>query len=111
MSLLEMIIDFLYQNYYYYYYYYGHYDCCVGPAHGCGGVMNLTENSTLSLSSPDTNNDGMYNADLDCVWTVITTSNNIINLQFNSFILDDQSDTCPDYVEVCTLELLSFIDR
>ena len=62
--------------------------------------MDLTEMSSTSISSPDINNDGTYSSDLDCVWTVITTDNNVINLQFNSFVLDDQSATCPDYVEV-----------
>ena len=62
--------------------------------------MNLTENGTMSISSPDVNGDGKYVSDLDCVWTIIVTdNNNVINLQFNSFVLDNQT-TCPDYVEV-----------
>ena len=60
----------------------------------------MTETSTMALSSPDINGNGTYVSDLDCVWTVIAGDNNIINLQFNSFVLDDQSQNCTDYVEV-----------
>ena len=60
----------------------------------------MTDSSSMTLSSPDINNDGTYTSDLDCVWTVIASDNNIIKLQFNSFVLDDQSDNCADYVEV-----------
>ena len=76
------------------------YLCCTGPMHGCGGVLNLTETSTMILSSPDINNDGTYMSDLDCVWTAIASDNSIIQLQFNSFELDDQNSTCADFVEV-----------
>jgi len=54
----------------------------------------------MSVSSPDIVGNGRYVTDLDCSWTVITTDNNIINLQFTNFELDDQP-TCPDYLEVC----------
>jgi len=60
--------------------------------------MNMTESSTMTLSSPDIHGNGTYVSDLDCVWTIIAGDNTIINLQFNSFILDDQN--CTDYVEV-----------
>ena len=62
--------------------------------------MNLTANSTLTVSSPDINGDGTYVSNLDCTWTIITPDNNhVINLQFNNFALDSQA-TCPDYVVV-----------
>jgi len=72
-----------------------------GPAHGCGGLVNLTESSnTASISSPDVTNNGQYEPDLDCTWTIISAGNYIINVQFNSFELDNQTGQCNDYVEV-----------
>jgi len=63
-------------------------------------MVNLTENSTAAISSPDVNGDGTYVTDLDCEWTIITAdNNNMLSLTFNSFNLDRQS-SCPDYVEV-----------
>ena len=74
---------------------------CVGPASGCGGVLNLTQNGTVSISSPDVDNDGQYEPDLDCVWKVISGVNRVVSLQFSRFVLhDDESALCPDYVEV-----------
>jgi len=54
----------------------------------------------MSMSSPDIYNNGSYASDLDCTWTIISTENNIINLQFSSFVLEGEDATCPDYVEV-----------
>jgi len=87
----------------------------VGPQHGCGGLLNLTESGSLPLSSPDVNSDGVYEPDLDCVWTIIATGNSIVNLQFNSFVLHGEAPACPDYVEVrivwevlrCTLQYVT----
>ena len=65
--------------------------------------MNLTGSDSLSLSSPDVNSDGFYEPDLDCAWTIIATGNNIVNLQFSSFVLHGEAPACPDYVEVRTV--------
>ena len=55
----------------------------------------------MSISSPDVDNDGLYEPDLDCVWKVITGVNHVVSLQFSRFVLhDDESSLCPDYVEV-----------
>jgi len=71
--------------------------------------MNITENSTMSLSSPDINNNGMYMDDLECSWTIVTADNNVLRLQFSNFQLDDQSAACPDYVEVSISNSSTFL--
>mgnify|MGYP000018708000 CR=1 FL=1 len=71
----------------------------IGPADGCGG--ELTEASG-GFESPDPTGMGTYDNLLNCVWMISTTANNIIQLQFDKFIMEVHSSGggCYDYVEV-----------
>ncbi|KAF7245952.1 Cubilin [Varanus komodoensis] len=71
----------------------------IGPQQGCGGYL---VNPSGSFGSPDSNKDGKYDKDLDCVWTIAAPINKLINLTFNSFVLEAMSrQTCRfDYVKL-----------
>ncbi|XP_069815839.1 cubilin [Dendropsophus ebraccatus] len=71
----------------------------LGPGQGCGGHLT---NTTGRFSSPDSNADGKYDRNLDCVWTVIAPINQRINLTFSSFSLEAPTRTlCTyDYVRI-----------
>ncbi|XP_063003684.1 cubilin [Elgaria multicarinata webbii] len=71
----------------------------IGPEQGCGGYLM---NSSGSFGSPDSNKDGKYDKDLECVWTIVAPINKLINLTFNTFLLEAQSwQTCRyDYVKL-----------
>ncbi|KAG7491246.1 hypothetical protein MATL_G00001020 [Megalops atlanticus] len=69
------------------------------PQQGCGG--NLT-NPTGALISPDINQDGKYEPNTTCLWTITVPPNAVINLTFISFQLDGISGLpCIfDYVQI-----------
>ncbi|XP_075068011.1 cubilin [Mixophyes fleayi] len=71
----------------------------LGPLQGCGGYLT---NATGSFSSPDTNQDGKYDKNLDCVWNIVAPVNKLINLTFSGFFLEGQSlETCRyDFVKI-----------
>uniref|UniRef100_A0A8C0J8V6 Cubilin n=1 Tax=Chelonoidis abingdonii TaxID=106734 RepID=A0A8C0J8V6_CHEAB len=71
----------------------------IGPQHGCGGYLT---NSSYSFGSPDSDMDGTYDKNLECVWIIAASVNKLINLTFTSFVLEAQSSqTCRyDYVNL-----------
>ncbi|XP_020662303.3 cubilin [Pogona vitticeps] len=71
----------------------------VGPQQGCGGFLTR---STYSFSSPDSNNDGRYDKDLECVWIIAAPVDKLINLTFRTFALEaSSSQSCRyDYVKL-----------
>ncbi|KAJ3611231.1 hypothetical protein NHX12_021247, partial [Muraenolepis orangiensis] len=72
------------------------YSQTLGPAQGCGGYLSPP---TGSFGSPDPNLDGRYEPHMDCLWTMETTVNQVINLTFTSF--DLEAAGCRyDYVKV-----------
>ena len=74
-----------------------------GESSGCGGLVNVTDGSK-TISSLDIDNDGKYESDLNCHWTVVAPEAKIVKLRFTSFDLElrqnDTHQTCWDYVEV-----------
>ncbi len=76
-----------------------------GPDSGCGGLLNLRGNNrSVSLSSPDVNNDGKYEPGLNCQWLVVGRGTMNVRMHFNSFDVERTENvtdiTCWDYVEV-----------
>lgn len=72
----------------------------TGPQQGCGGYLT---NSSDSFGSPDSDMDGKYDKDLECVWVIAAPINKLINLTFNTFQLEAESSVqnCRyDYVQV-----------
>uniref|UniRef100_A0A8C5PBH1 Cubilin n=1 Tax=Leptobrachium leishanense TaxID=445787 RepID=A0A8C5PBH1_9ANUR len=71
----------------------------LGPIQGCGGYLT---NQTGTFISPDTNSDGKYDNNLDCVWNIVAPLNKQINLTFASFALEAMVfQTCRyDFVKV-----------
>ncbi|KAM4705286.1 LOW QUALITY PROTEIN: cubilin [Rhinophrynus dorsalis] len=71
----------------------------LGPLQGCGGYLT---NATGHFGSPDTNFDGKYDKNLDCVWNIVAPVNKQINLTFTAFGLEAQSSgTCRyDFVKI-----------
>ncbi|XP_053569959.1 cubilin [Bombina bombina] len=60
----------------------------LGPLQGCGGYLS---NPTGNFGSPDSDFDGKYDKNLDCVWYISVPINKVINLTFASFALEAQS--------------------
>ncbi|XP_063777593.1 cubilin [Pseudophryne corroboree] len=71
----------------------------LGPLQGCGGYLT---NATGYIGSPDSNQDGKYDQNLDCVWNIVAPINKLINLTFTAFILEAESwGTCRyDFVKI-----------
>ncbi|XP_074049030.1 cubilin [Macrotis lagotis] len=72
----------------------------LGPQQGCGGYLT-SSNSTFA--SPDSNADGRYDKNLNCIWVISAPLNKVINLTFNTFSLEAISSfqRCVfDYVKV-----------
>ena len=57
-----------------------------GSGAGCGGLVNITETSK-TISSLDVNNDGVYEPDLNCHWTVVGPTDKVVKMRFTSFNL------------------------
>ena len=57
-----------------------------GASRGCGGLVNITE-SSQTITSLDDNNDGNYEPDLNCHWTVVGPPDKVIKMRFTSFDL------------------------
>uniref|UniRef100_A0A4X2M7T4 Cubilin n=1 Tax=Vombatus ursinus TaxID=29139 RepID=A0A4X2M7T4_VOMUR len=71
----------------------------LGPQHGCGGYLT---NSSSTFGSPDSNADGKYDKNLNCVWIITAPVNKVINLTFITFSLEGRSyrGCLYDYVKV-----------
>lgn len=52
------------------------------------------------LGSPDSNLDGRYEPNMDCLWTIEMPVNKAINLTFTSFDLESATNCRFDYVKV-----------
>ncbi|CAG0918336.1 unnamed protein product [Notodromas monacha] len=76
-----------------------------GPSKGCGGKFNVTS-SGVSFGSPDVDNNGKYEPDLDCIWYFrAIDSNKVLRLTFSSVFdiqaLELNSRPCGyDFLEV-----------
>ncbi|XP_019353396.2 cubilin [Alligator mississippiensis] len=60
----------------------------IGPQHGCGGYLT---NSSYSFGSPDSDMNGRYDKNLDCVWIIAAPINKQINFTFTTFSLEAPS--------------------
>ncbi|XP_048223975.1 LOW QUALITY PROTEIN: cubilin [Perognathus longimembris pacificus] len=72
----------------------------IGPMHGCGGYLS---GSPGSIMSPDSDSDGRYDKGLNCIWYITAPDNKLINLTFNSFVLEHAASlgSCIyDYVKI-----------
>ncbi|XP_043916230.1 cubilin-like [Protopterus annectens] len=71
----------------------------LGPNQGCGGYLT---GNTGTFVTPDSNNDGRYDKNLQCVWNIVVPMNKNINFTFSSFALEGQSGgVCRyDYVKL-----------
>lgn len=72
----------------------------AGPLQGCGGF--LTEDNSTFVS-PDSDSDGKYDRELNCIWYIIAPENKLIELTFSKFSLERGSadGRCYyDYVQV-----------
>ncbi|XP_072507728.1 cubilin [Notamacropus eugenii] len=71
----------------------------LGPQHGCGGYLT---NASSTFSSPDSNADGKYDKNLNCVWIITAPVNKVINLTFTEFSLEARTyrGCFYDYVKV-----------
>ncbi|RWS22052.1 Cubilin-like protein, partial [Leptotrombidium deliense] len=76
------------------------YRSTLGEKQGCGGVI---ENETGVIISPDSNGDGLYEFDLDCIWTILAPEYAVIQLNFQSMDIEasESSLNCSfDYLEI-----------
>uniref|UniRef100_A0A8C0RW72 Cubilin n=1 Tax=Canis lupus familiaris TaxID=9615 RepID=A0A8C0RW72_CANLF len=60
----------------------------LGPQQGCGGYLTGSDNT---FASPDSDSNGRYDKNLNCVWFIIAPVNKLIKLTFNTFALEAQS--------------------
>uniref|UniRef100_A0A8C3YL53 Cubilin n=1 Tax=Catagonus wagneri TaxID=51154 RepID=A0A8C3YL53_9CETA len=57
----------------------------LGPRQGCGGYLT---GSTHTFGSPDSDSDGRYDKNLNCIWFITAPVNKVIKLTFNTFALE-----------------------
>ena len=72
----------------------------VGQSSDCGGTFTAP---TGTLTDVDANNDGEYDASLNCLWFITVEVNKVVRLTFNGpFHVEGQvGATCSyDYLEV-----------
>uniref|UniRef100_A0A452U8T7 Cubilin n=1 Tax=Ursus maritimus TaxID=29073 RepID=A0A452U8T7_URSMA len=60
----------------------------LGPRQGCGGYLTGSNNT---FASPDSDSNGRYDKNLNCVWFITAPVNKLIKLTFNTFALEAQS--------------------
>ncbi|XP_011898237.1 PREDICTED: cubilin-like isoform X1 [Cercocebus atys] len=60
----------------------------TGPQQGCGGYMTGSNNI---FAFPDSDSNGIYDKNLNCVWIIIPPINKLIHLTFNTFALEAAS--------------------
>ena len=74
-------------------------------AEKCGGI--LTE-STGTLISPDDDQDGAYDNDIECLWMIIADADRVISFQFSQMDLFSDKANVPcfrgDRIEVTDLK-------
>ena len=64
----------------------------------CGGILNQ---SSGEIQSMDRNEDGLYDNNLDCHWTIVCGPNQIVELRILSIELEIRTILCSfDYIEV-----------
>ena len=84
------------------------FQCCTsdlllsfpGPAQGCGGVLNTT--TAGRLTSIDSDNDGLYEHNLDCRWTILGGDNKVILLNIEGMDIEQHQSCVFDYIKVCS---------
>ena len=73
-----------------------------GADQGCGGQVNV--DTSTQIQSVDTDNDGNYEANLNCQWILSGQAGKILKLTFTRFNVEREQNstsvTCWDYVEV-----------
>ncbi|XP_063159632.1 cubilin [Candoia aspera] len=57
----------------------------IGPQQGCGGYLT---NASYNFGSPDSDKDGKYDKDVECVWVLAAPISKLINLTFDTFELE-----------------------
>ncbi|XP_061569576.1 cubilin-like [Cololabis saira] len=77
----------------------------LGPAQGCGGYLSMPMGM---LGSPDPNHDGRYEPNMNCIWTIETPVNRVVNLTFSSFDLETSSSCRYDYIKVYDGDNMNF---
>ncbi|XP_076146859.1 cubilin [Alosa pseudoharengus] len=77
----------------------------LGPQQGCGGYLSSAQGM---FGSPDINMDGMYEYNLNCVWTIAAATNKVLNLTFSTFELESDSTCRYDYVKVYDGDSVSY---
>ncbi|XP_006766106.1 PREDICTED: cubilin, partial [Myotis davidii] len=60
----------------------------LGPQQGCGGYLT---GSNGTFASPDSDANGRYDKNLNCIWFIIAPVNKLIKLTFNTFALESAS--------------------
>ncbi|XP_078582053.1 cubilin-like isoform X2 [Branchiostoma floridae x Branchiostoma japonicum] len=68
-----------------------------GPAQGCGGSL-IADSGTIQ--PVDIDNNGQYENNQDCTWTVTAADTKVISLSFDSFALEAESQCRYDYLQI-----------
>ncbi|KAM5338742.1 cubilin [Glossophaga mutica] len=72
----------------------------LGPQQGCGGYLTGPDQT---FTSPDSDSNGRYDRNLNCIWFIIAPVNKVIKLTFSTFTLEAASTMrrcIYDYVKV-----------
>ena len=72
---------------------------CLELIEECSTDLLLPGPSAM-FTSLDSDNDGMYDANLDCVWTIESSDTQIVKLQIDSMDIQEDGDCSFDFLEV-----------
>ena len=63
---------------------------CGGELHGSDGV----------IVPPDSNDDGLYDLNVDCLWTIVVSENGIIRHKIDEYSIEDSNECRKDALRV-----------
>ena len=66
----------------------------------CGSVLS---SSSGAIVSPDRNNDGLYDMEVDCLWIIVAPENQVIRHKIDQFLIEDASGCRKDVLRVSNI--------
>jgi len=61
----------------------------------------MLNSSQGSFRSIDANGNGLYENNLDCIWTILVGGNKIVKLNIDNFNVENHQSCIYDYLKVC----------
>ena len=77
------------------------------PRTECGGTSH---NETGWIASPDSNGDGYYDSNLDCLWKIYTTKDHVIGFKIGFLDIENTVECTRDFLFVSVHVIICSFD-